>query len=174
MKFEPTPLAGVVLIEPEEVEDPRGWFARVWCADEFARHGLDARFVQSSLSFNARRHTVRGMHYQIPPSREAKLVQVTAGRIFDAVADLREGSTTFRNVFTVELDARAPRLLYVPPQCAHGFQTLEDATTVLYCFTQAYEPKWSRSMHWRSPALGIAWPESGDVVISDADRDAPP
>jgi dTDP-4-dehydrorhamnose 3,5-epimerase len=170
-----TPLEGVVVIEPEPDFDERGSFARLWCSEEFSREGLQATFVQSSISRNARRFTVRGLHYAVAPSTEAKLVFAVTGRLFDVVVDLREDSPTHGRAVTLELDARSPRPLavYVPPQCAHGFQTLEDDTTVLYCMTQAYRRDWARALHWRSPALAIAWPHTGEVVISRADREAP-
>ena len=175
MIFRRTPVDGVVVIETEPHVDERGAFSRVWCSEEFAHEGLEATFVQSSLSQNHRRFTVRGLHYAVTPSREAKLVQAVQGRLFDVVVDLREGSVTWGKVFSIELDARAlrPLSLYIPPQCAHGFQTLEDHTTVLYAMTQLYEPRWSRTIHWRSPNLEIAWPQTEDVTISQADRDAP-
>ncbi|HTD38089.1 MAG TPA: dTDP-4-dehydrorhamnose 3,5-epimerase family protein [Candidatus Limnocylindrales bacterium] len=173
MIFVATPLAGVVLVEAEPHRDERGSFARLWCAEEFARAGLDGRFVQSSISTNARKHTVRGLHYAAAPSREAKLVRVTAGAVFDVVVDLREESPTYGETFAAELDAASVRALYVPPGCAHGFQTLADATDVLYCMTEAYEASLARAYHWRSPQLAIRWPSTGaGVTISDADANA--
>ena len=176
MIFRKAPLAGVVVVETEPHADERGWFARLWCTDEFAREGLEGTFVQSSLSQNERRFTVRGLHYQIAPSREAKLVGVVQGRLFDVVVDLRDGSPTWGKTFTIELNAQAARpvLLYIPPQCAHGFQTLEDNTSVLYAMTQAYDPRWSRTVHWRSPSLAIRWPQTEGVTLSEADLQAPP
>lgn len=173
MIFRHTPLPGVVVVEPEPSEDERGSFARAWCVEEFTRAGLDGRFVQSSISQNRRRNTVRGMHYQIAPSREAKLVRVIAGRVFDAVADLRADSPSYGQIFTIELDARAGVSLYIPPQCAHGFETLEDDSSIAYFMTQAYDRRWERKAHWRSPSLAIPWPHVEGIVISDADRDAP-
>lgn len=174
--FRPTALAGVVIVETEPHTDLRGSFERLWCSDEFARNGLMGSFVQSNLSRNEAAFTVRGLHYQIAPSEEAKLVTVVSGRLLDVVVDLRDGSATRNQVVTVELRADAPSttLLYLPPQCAHGFQTLEANTTVLYCMTQAYEPKWQRAIHWRSSRLGIAWPRTDGVVISETDAAAPP
>ncbi|MGH7662130.1 MAG: dTDP-4-dehydrorhamnose 3,5-epimerase family protein [Vulcanimicrobiaceae bacterium] len=174
MRFRDTKLAGVTIVESEPQTDVRGSFERLWCSDEFGRKGLVGTFVQSSLSRNSKPFTVRGLHYQIPPSQEGKLVAVVAGRIFDVVVDLRENSPTLHQIVTVELDAARSNatLLYIPPQCAHGFQTLEPDTVILYCMTQAYDPRWSRTVHWRSPELAIPWPEVHDVVISDADAAA--
>ena len=174
MIFRRTPLPGVIVVEREPAQDERGSFARAWCVEEFANAGLEGRFVQSSISQNHRRNTVRGMHYQVAPSREAKLVQVVAGRVFDVVADLRAGSPSFGKIFTIELDARSGRALYIPPQCAHGFETLEDDTSIAYFMTQAYERRWERKVHWRSPSLAIPWPQVDGAIISDADREAPP
>jgi dTDP-4-dehydrorhamnose 3,5-epimerase len=175
MIFRDTPIDGVKIVEAEPQLDIRGSFSRLWCANEFSEAGLDVTFAQSSLSRNRKKFTVRGMHYQVPPSREAKLVYCTSGRIFDVVADLREDSPTHGALFTIELDAGAarPLALYIPPQCAHGFQTLEDDTDVLYCMTQVYEPQWSRAINWRSTELAIPWPRIEGVTMSEADRNAP-
>ena len=164
-----------MLIETEPHNDIRGSFERLWCSDEFARNGIAASFVQSNLSRNPAAFTVRGLHYQVPPSKEAKLVTVVSGRLHDVIVDLREGSPTHSKVVGVDLraDAASTTLIYIPPQCAHGFQTLEPNTTVLYCMTQIYEANWQRSVHWRSARLGIAWPRTDGVVISEADAAAP-
>ena len=172
MKFVPTPLAGVVVVEPEPHADERGVFARAWCVDEFAAAGLDARFVQSSISSNRRKHTVRGLHYALAPSREAKLVRAITGAIFDVVVDLREGSPTFGTSFSIELDAASGRAVYIPAQCAHGFQTLAPETEVLYCMTDVYRPELARTWHWRSSDFAIRWPSHDDITISDADANA--
>jgi dTDP-4-dehydrorhamnose 3,5-epimerase len=174
VKFLSTPLAGVVVVEPEPHRDERGSFSRLWCFEEFAEAGLDAGFVQSSVSSNLRRHTVRGLHYALAPSREAKLVRAVSGAIFDVVVDLRESSATFGESFAIELNAAGGRALYIPPQCAHGFQTLVDGTDVLYCMTEAYRPELARTYHWRSPRLAIGWPAVVEnVTISVADARAP-
>jgi dTDP-4-dehydrorhamnose 3,5-epimerase len=173
VKFTPTPLPGVVIVEQEPVHDHRGSFARMWCEREFKQAGLDGRFVQSSLSMSQRKHTVRGLHWAALPSRETKLVRVVAGAIFDVVVDLREDSSAYGEIFTIKLDAASAVSLAIPPQCAHGFQTLVDATEVLYCMTEAYEPSVARTWHWRSAELGIPWPYAGpDVTLSTADAQA--
>lgn len=173
VRFIPTPLPGVVVVEPEPVRDHRGSFARMWCEREFEQAGIDGRFVQSSLSTSVRKHTVRGLHYAAQPSHEAKLIRVAAGAIFDVVVDLREDSPAFGRIFTVELDAASGISVVIPPQCAHGFQTLADNTEVLYCMTEAYESSLARTWHWRSPELAIPWPYAGvDVILSAADAGA--
>jgi dTDP-4-dehydrorhamnose 3,5-epimerase len=170
--FRPTPLAGVFLVEIERREDERGFFARTFCREEFAAHGLEPAVAQCSVSFNRTAGTVRGMHYQAPPRREAKLVRCTRGAIFDAVVDLHPDSPTFGRPFTVELTADGHLALYVPPELAHGFQTLEDDTEVLYQMSEAYAPGFDRGFRWNDAAVGIAWPRPA-AVISERDRALP-
>jgi dTDP-4-dehydrorhamnose 3,5-epimerase len=160
-----------MVVETEPQTDRRGSFERLWCSDQFEKNGLMGTFVQSSLSRNERAFTVRGLHYQVAPSKEAKLVTVVSGRVFDVVVDLREESPTYNTIFTTELapGKGSTRLLYIPPQCAHGFQTLEDDTAVLYCMTQAYDARFSRTLHWRSPRFDIVWPRTDGIVISEND-----
>lgn len=171
MVFHETGIAGVVLIEPEPKQDERGAFARTFCAREFVARGLRDRFVQSGSSWNPRRLTLRGLHYQRPPSEEAKLVRCPAGAIFDAVVDLREGSRTFKAHCTHVLSARNRRLLYIPEGCAHGFLTLEDDTEVSYQMSAFYRPD-EACVRWNDPAFGIAWPES-PLLISTRDAECP-
>lgn len=158
MIFRPAPLAGVFLVEPERREDERGFFARTFCREEFAAHGLEPAVAQCSVSFNRAAGTLRGMHYQAAPRREAKLVRCTRGAIFDAVVDLRVGSLTYGLSFSVELTADSRLALYVPPEFAHGFQTLATGTEVFYQMSEAYEPGHDRGFRWDDPAVGIAWP----------------
>ena len=168
MIFEKTPLAGALVIEPERMADSRGFFARTFCAREFAEHGLATQFVQSSVSFNARAATLRGMHFQVAPHREAKLVRCTSGAIWDAIVDLRAGPTRLE-WFGVELSAENRRALYIPEGFAHGFITLEPNSEVFYEMNQFFAPQAARGLRWNDPALGIAWPKHPEVI---AERDA--
>ncbi|HTO70148.1 MAG TPA: dTDP-4-dehydrorhamnose 3,5-epimerase [Myxococcota bacterium] len=169
MIFKETGLPGAVTIEPERIEDARGFFARIFCAREFGEHGLAARFVQSSVSWNARAHTLRGMHFQLPPHREIKLVRCTRGAIFDAIVDLRTGSPTRLRWFGTELSAANRRMLYIPEGFAHGFLTLVPDTEVFYEMTEFYAPQAGRGLRWNDPALAIRWPAAPSVI---AERDA--
>jgi len=172
VNFVPTPLHGAWVIEPERIADPRGFFARSFSDEEFDSRGLNPRVVQANISYNARRGTLRGMHYQRPPMAEAKLIRCTRGAIWDAIIDLRRGSATFGRHFGVRLDASNRSMLYVPEGCAHGFLTLEDDTEVAYQMSQRYSPEHGAGVRWNDPAFGIAWP--GEVsVIADRDRDYP-
>lgn len=173
MKFTETPLAGAFLIEIDPHVDERGFFARTVCRDEFAKFGLGAEFVQQSVSYNNRRGIVRGLHLQIAPHQEDKLVRVTGGAVFDVVVDLRPASPTRGHWHAVELSARNRRALYVPRGLAHGFQTLTDDAEVLYQMTAQYYPAAARTLHWRDPALAIDWPAPDDAILSPADAGAP-
>jgi dTDP-4-dehydrorhamnose 3,5-epimerase len=172
MIFSETPLPGVYVVEPERLEDERGFFARTFCRDEFEARGLAAGVAQCSVSFNARRHTLRGMHFQAAPHDEAKLVRCTHGAVYDVVVDLRRRSSTYLRWTAVELTAENRRMLYIPEACAHGFLTLCDATELLYQISTAYEPGASRGVRWNDPAFGIRWPHA-PRVISPADRSHP-
>ncbi len=170
MQFVPTKIAGVFIIETERREDPRGFFARSWCCEEFTRHGLDARLVQCNISFNARRGTLRGMHYQAAPYGEAKVVRCTMGAIYDVAVDLRPESATYRQWVAAELTAQNRRMLYIPPDLAHGFQTLEDDSEVFYQMSEFYHPESARGARWDDQAFQIAWPLAAPL-LSDKDRD---
>lgn len=172
MIFEPTPVAGSFLVRLERREDARGFFARSWCEDEFAAHGLATSFPQQSLARSLRAGTLRGMHLQVAPHAEDKYVRCTRGRIFDAIHDLRPASPSFGRSFWAVLDADGGDALYVPRGCAHGYQTLEDGCDVLYAMSSRYAPQAARSIRWNDPALGIAWPLA-DPLVSDTDRAAP-
>lgn len=169
MIFTETKLKGAYIVDIERFEDERGFFARSWCRDEFARRGLNPGLVQCNISHNRLKGTVRGMHFQAAPHREAKLVRCTMGGIFDVIIDLREDSATFRQWTGVELSARNRRMLYVPEDFAHGFQTLEDDSEVFYQMSEAYYPECARGVRWDDPAFGIEWPLS-EAVISARDR----
>jgi dTDP-4-dehydrorhamnose 3,5-epimerase len=168
VNFSATPLAGVMAIDMERIEDERGFFARTFCSDEFAARGLAASMSQCSVSFNALRGTLRGLHYQAAPHDEAKLVRCTAGAVFDVVVDLRGDSPTFRQWHGVELTAANHRALYIPTGCAHGFITLADHTEVFYMISVPYAPGAARGVRWNDPAFAIDWPLQ-PLVISDRD-----
>jgi dTDP-4-dehydrorhamnose 3,5-epimerase len=166
-------LSGAFVIDLERVEDERGHFARFWCRKEFQALGLEAELCQASLSYNALAGTLRGLHYQVEPSAEAKLVFCTRGSIFDVIVDLRAGSPTFCQHFAVSLDASSHRMLYVPRGLAHGFQTLEADTIVNYLISSFYSPEHSRGVRWNDPAFGIRWPVARPSVISERDAGFP-
>ena len=158
------------MIEPERHGDERGYFARTWCAREFADHGLEAGLAQCSLSFNHRRGTLRGLHYQAPPFAEVKLVRCTRGALFDVGVDVRPDSATFRKWVGVELTPENGRALYIPRGFAHGFLTLADATEVAYQISAEYSPAHGRGIRWNDPLLGIAWPGAVEMIAA-RDRD---
>jgi dTDP-4-dehydrorhamnose 3,5-epimerase len=170
MRFHPTALSGVTLIEPQPVSDDRGHFARLYCPDEFARAGIDFTPTQTSLSFNRARHTLRGMHYCLEP--EAKLVRCTRGRVFDVAVDIRRDSPTFGRWFGVELDPVDARGLYIPPGLAHGFLTLEPDSDVIYQIDRPYRPGFDAGLRWNDPRFAIQWPAM-PAVIDPRDRDYP-
>jgi dTDP-4-dehydrorhamnose 3,5-epimerase len=172
MIFSATALAGAYLIEPERLEDERGFFARTWCVDEFAARGLNPRLVQCSISFNRRKGTLRGMHFQAAPHEEAKLVRCTRGAIYDVIVDLRPDSPTFKRWTAVDLTAENRRMLYVPEGFAHGFQTLEDESEVSYQMSEYYHAASARGVRWDDPAFGIEWPVE-ERTISARDRHYP-
>jgi dTDP-4-dehydrorhamnose 3,5-epimerase len=173
MKFAESPLKDAFVIELEPRLDDRGFFARAWCAKEFEAHGLNPRVVQSNVSYNRRRGTLRGMHYQVAPHEETKLVRCIRGGIYDVIVDLRPGSRTHLQWFGVELTADNRRMLYVPEGFAHGFQTLEDDTEVFYQVTEFYTPGAERGIRWDDPALGIEWPHADGRVLSPKDQSWP-
>jgi len=164
MKFTETRLKGAYIIEIEPIEDERGFFARSWCKQEFESHSLNPEIVQSSISFNKRRGTLRGMHYQAGPHEEAKTVRCTMGAIFDVIIDLRADSSTFKQWVAAELTAENRRMLYVPEGFAHGFLTLTDDTEVLYQMSTFYEPASARGIRWDDPAIRIIWPLAVSVI----------
>ncbi len=160
------------MIEPERIEDERGFFARSWCQLEFESHGLDTDLVQCNISFNHRRGTLRGMHAQCSPHAETKLVRCTSGVIFDVIVDLRKDSSTFLQWFGTELSAENRRMIYIPKDVAHGFVTRTDAAEVFYQMSSLYVPASAIGFRWNDPTFGIEWPES-PIVISDRDRSFP-
>jgi dTDP-4-dehydrorhamnose 3,5-epimerase len=172
MIFTETKLRGAYIVELEKIEDERGFFARTWCEREFADLGLNTRLAQCSISFNKKRGTLRGMHYQIAPCRETKLVRCLRGAVYDVVIDLRSDSPTFKHWISIELSEDNRRAIYIPEQFAHGFQTLRDHTEVFYQISQFYAPDRARGIRWDDPAFNIQWP-SDCRVISTRDRAYP-
>jgi dTDP-4-dehydrorhamnose 3,5-epimerase len=172
MIFTETKLRGAFLVDIERHEDERGFFARSWCRREFEAHGLNPKIAQCNVSFNVRRGTLRGMHYQAAPFEEAKLVRCTRGALCDVIVDLRPDSATFKQHVSEVLTAENRRMLFVPEGFAHGFLTLEDATEVLYQMSAYHAPERARGFRWNDPAFGIPWP-AGVEVISERDRDYP-
>jgi len=168
MRFISAGIAGAYIIEPEEIEDERGFFARTYCSEEFAAHGLALRIEQCSISFNLRRGTLRGMHYQIEPHAEAKAVRCTRGAVYDVLLDMRFGSATFGRWRAFELTAENRRMVYVPQLVAHGFQALADQTEVFYQMSAAYEPSCARGARSDDPAFRIRWPIE-EPILSERD-----
>lgn len=169
MKFQKTPIDGVLVLGLEKRQDERGYFARTWCRDELARQGLDATVAQMNTAHNPRAGTLRGMHLQRPPHAEIKVVRCTRGTVFDVALDLRPGSPTFLQWYGVELSADEGSMLWIPEGCAHGYQTLEDHTDLFYLTSRAYAPEHATGVRHDDPAFGIDWPRPVSV-ISDADR----
>lgn len=168
MIFTETTLKGTYVIEMEPREDERGFFARSWCADEFRDHGLNTNLVQCNISFNKKRGTLRGMHYQAEPYEEAKLVRCTMGAIYDVILDLRAASPTYKKWFSVELTAVNRQALYVPEGFAHGFQTLVDDTEVLYQMSEFFHPECARGVKWDDPVFEVEWPIK-EIIMSQKD-----
>ena len=172
MIFAETKLTGAFVIEMERRTDERGFFARTFCRQEFEAHGLNPEVVQCNVSFNERKGTLRGMHYQAAPFAEAKLVRCTSGSIYDVIIDLRPTSATFKKHFAVELSGENGRMLYIPEDFAHGFQTLQNDTEVFYQMAQRYSAEHARGVRWNDPAFGIEWPE-GERIIIERDQNYP-
>ena len=172
MKFSPTPLEGACVVDIEKIEDSRGFFARGWCENEFRSAGLPTRIAQANLSFNTTKGTLRGMHWQNPPHAEAKLVRCTKGAIFDVIVDLRPNSVTYRKWFGVELSADNRRMLLVPENFAHGFQTLTADSEIFYQVSEFYAPKFEMGARFDDPEFSIEWPLE-ITEISDKDASWP-
>jgi dTDP-4-dehydrorhamnose 3,5-epimerase len=172
LKFIETSLADAYIIEPEIIEDERGFFARTYCVNEFAEKGIRFHTVQCNISFNKKKGTVRGMHYQEAPHEEAKLVRCAAGSVHDIILDLRPQSSTYRKWMSMTLTASNHRMLYIPKGFAHGFQTLEDNTEVHYQMSDFYVPHAARGLCWNDSAFDIQWPLP-ITVISLKDQQYP-
>ena len=169
MRFLETDIDGAYVLEPVPLADERGFFARTWCARELQEFGLNCRLAQMSMSYNAKRGTLRGMHWQAAPYEEAKIVSCTNGSVFDVIADIRPDSPTFMRWtgYTLSRDNRL--MLYIPEGVAHGFQTLEDETELTYQMSMEYHPEAARGFAWDDPAFAISWPMSGPI-LSPKDR----
>jgi dTDP-4-dehydrorhamnose 3,5-epimerase len=169
MIFTETPLPGAYLVALEKRGDERGFFARAFCEQEFGRHGLVTRFVQANISLSAEKGTLRGMHYQLAPRAETKLVRCIRGALYDLIVDLRKDSPTFGQSFGAELTAENRHMLYVPKGFAHGFITLSPGTEAFYLVDEFYAPELERGLRWNDPRFAIPWPDV-PAVISEKDR----
>jgi dTDP-4-dehydrorhamnose 3,5-epimerase len=172
MKFSAAPIEGAWLIDLEPHHDERGFFARTWCRQELAAHGLETEIAQESLSHNRQRGTLRGLHVQQAPHEETKIVRCPHGRVFDVIVDVRTTSTTYKKWFGVELSAENRRAIYIPPGVAHGFQTLSDDTDVAYLISEFHTPAAARGARYDDPAFDVAWPLAVSV-ISERDLNWP-
>jgi dTDP-4-dehydrorhamnose 3,5-epimerase len=169
MIFTETKIKGVYIIEPELLTDERGFFARSFCKEEFQKYGLEMDIVQCNISYNAKKGTLRGIHYQIPPFEEAKIVSCTKGSIYDVVVDLRRDSSTYCLWHSEKLSVDSYRMLYIPKGCAHGFQTLEDNCIVYYQMGAYYHSECAVGIRWNDPAIDIVWPIPAGI-ISEKDK----
>ena len=172
MIFTETKLKGAFIIDLEPIQDERGFFARSWCGREFEAHGLNPNLVQCNISFNKKKGTLRGMHYQASPHGETKLIRCTMGSIYDVIIDIRNESKTFLKWFACDLTAENRKMLYVPVGFAHGFQTLEDNTEVFYQMSEYYYPEYAHGIRWDDPVIGIEWPNE-EKIISEKDNGFP-
>ncbi|MFZ0470132.1 MAG: dTDP-4-dehydrorhamnose 3,5-epimerase [Thiogranum sp.] len=163
-------MKGAFVVDIESRKDERGYFARVWCAREFEEQGLESRFVQYNVAYNNKKAILRGMHYQSPPYAEVKLVRCTKGAVYDVIVDMRPGSDSYLGWTGVELTDDNHRMLYVPEGFAHGYVTLQDNSELFYQVSQFYTPEAEGGVRWNDPAVGIQWPDVGELLISDKDR----
>jgi dTDP-4-dehydrorhamnose 3,5-epimerase len=171
--FRETRLRGAFVIGPEIFEDERGFFARSFSEKEFEAHGINPRMAECNISFNKKRHTIRGMHFQSDPHAQAKLVRCTRGAIYDVIVDLRPASPTFKQWIGEELTAENRRMLYIPTGFAHGFQTLEDNTEIFYQVSDFYAPASAGGVRWNDPAFAIQWPSTDGITINQRDQSYP-
>jgi dTDP-4-dehydrorhamnose 3,5-epimerase len=172
LQFTPTPIVGAMIVDPIRREDHRGYFARKWCLREFAEQGIDFVPLQASIAHNLHKGTLRGMHLQVAPALEAKLINCMQGSIFDVIVDLRAESPTYRKWFGTILSAENQRMLYIPERCGHGYQALEDSTNVFYLTSQFFVPSAAKGARFDDSAFGIEWPLT-PTEISQADRNWP-
>jgi dTDP-4-dehydrorhamnose 3,5-epimerase len=173
MIFTETKLPGAFIIELEKFTDERGFFARAWCQNEFEAHGLQTTWVQANIGFSKKRGTLRGLHYQVAPYQEVKLMRCIRGAIYDVIIDLRPESPTYKQWLGVELSADNRQMLYVPAGFAHGYQALLDDSETFYQVSQAYTPGAERGVRWNDPAFGITWPITENVILSAKDKNSP-
>lgn len=172
MLFTETVLKGAFIVDVELREDERGFFARSWCENEFKEHGLNSHIAQCNISFNKKQGTLRGLHYQVSPFAEEKLVRCTRGAICDVIVDLRPESLTFKQWLRVELTKENHRSIFIPAGFAHGFQTLQDNSEVFYQMSEFFHPECARGVRWNDPAFGIDWPIN-QQIISQRDQEYP-
>jgi len=172
MNFSETPIKGVYILDVKRIEDARGFFGRIWCKNEFEEVGIDPRVSQINTALSLHKGTLRGMHYQVEPHAETKIVRCTRGRLYDVALDIRPSSPTFKKWFAVELSEDNQRMLVVPPGCAHGYQTLEDETELMYVASEFYAPESSKGVRYDDKAFDIEWPLKVSV-ISQADANWP-
>jgi dTDP-4-dehydrorhamnose 3,5-epimerase len=173
MKFTETKIAGVFILDPTRFEDHRGFFAPAFSSREFGERGMDAQFVETNISYSLRRGTIRGMHYQAAPHGQGKLVRCTRGSVYDVAVDIRPESPTYGNWVGVELTAENRRMIYMPGDCAHGFQTLEDHSEVFYMVSSPFVLGAGRGFRWDDPAFRIEWPETDERILVERDRNYP-
>jgi dTDP-4-dehydrorhamnose 3,5-epimerase len=173
MLFSETKIPGAWILDIEPMRDERGFFARTWCRDELTRRGLRAELVQCSVSYNARRGTLRGMHFQVAPHAETKIVSCLRGSIYDVLLDLRRESPTYCQWIAVELTEQSFRAVYIPEGVAHGFQTLTDDAVVSYQMSEMHSPGHAHGVRWSDPAFAIEWPETTERILSPRDRAYP-
>ena len=173
MHFTETRIAGVVLVDADVFEDQRGLFAVAWRPEEFEARGLETRIAQASLALTRRRGSIRGLHYQAAPFEEAKVIRAVRGGVFDVAVDLRRDSPTFLQWAGAELTADNRRAMYIPPGCAHGYQTLADDTEVFYFVSAAYSPPHQRGARWNDPAFNVQWPLGPPTAIHERDAGYP-
>jgi len=173
MRFTELELPGAFLVELDRIEDERGFFARTFCREEFAEHGLETELVQANTAFNRKAGTLRGLHFQAEPHEETKLVRCTRGAVYDVIVDLRPGSATYTRWVGIELTAENDTQLYVPRGFAHGYQTLVDETETSYLMGAAYEASAARGVRWDDPAFGIDWPGTAERTLNERDRTWP-
>ena len=173
MIFKKTKLKGVFIIELEKLQDERGYFARAWCRNEFKANGLNSNLAQANTALSLHKGTLRGMHYQVVPYEETKIIRCIRGAVFDVVIDLRPNSITYCEWFGVKLSADNHTMLYVPEGFAHGYQTLENNSEVFYLVSQFYTPDAERGVRWDDPVFDIEWPKTSDLVISEKDKNWP-
>ena len=170
MIFKETGLQGAYSIELERISDTRGFFARTWCSKEFDAKKLETQFVQANVAYNNQKNILRGMHRQIAPHEEIKLVRCTKGSVFDVIVDLRKDSATFKQWFGIELNEENHTMLYIPKGFAHGYQTLTDEAELFYQVSEFYSPEHERGVRWNDPAFNIQWPKDTGHIISAKDQ----
>jgi dTDP-4-dehydrorhamnose 3,5-epimerase len=173
MIFKKTKLKGIFIIELEKHRDERGYFARTWCRNEFKENGLNSNLAQANTALSFQKGTLRGMHYQIAPYEETKIIRCIRGSVFDVVIDIRPDSITYGQWLGVELSFENQTMLYVPEGFAHGYKTLENNSEVFYLVSQFYTPDAERGIRWDDPAFNITWPETSDLIISEKDKNWP-